>query len=235
MLVRKNAPNRLLLGTDAQSSLGYMLIKKDAKDGGVGLTTGETVQLNSESIQGHQKSDTVQEVSKSERRPPEAGCEGSKFEDPAPGKQPLDQSTTIPTGVVCLLNATRIPAGYKKMVRAKVEGHIHEKMSLFTPTPQEDGLMIADSAVDLSDGSCVILVVQNPGTIPIKMKKGCVLGEVIPATEYSPDKRKDEEDIEDTTEAMVCSMSPAADSSRDREMELLQQLNLKTDHLSSEE
>ena len=100
----------------------------------------------------------------------------------------------------------------EKMVRVKVEGHIRGKMSLFTPVPQEDGLMMADSAVDLNDGSCVILVVQNPGTIPIKMKKGCVLGEVIPATEYSPDERKDE-DTEDTTEATVCSMSPAADSS----------------------
>ena len=201
-----------------QPPLGYMLIKKEAKDSGVNLTTGETVQLNPESILKHlehQESGNSQEMSKSEMRPSEASCEESKPEEPAPGEQSLDQSTTIPTGVVRLLNATRIPSGYRKVLRAKVERHIHEQMSLFTPTPWEDGLMMADSVVDLSDSSCVVLVVQNPGMMPIKMKKGCVLGEVIPVTEYSPTEGKDE-DAEGLTETTVCSMSLAADISIDR-------------------
>ena len=116
------------------------------------------------------------------------GIRGGSDEPPflvlVPGKQPQDQSTT---GIVRLLNATRILSGYKKMVRTKIEGHLCEQMSLFTPAPQEDGLMMADSVVDLSDVSCVVLV-QNLGT----MKKGCILGEVNPITEYSSSGGKDE-------------------------------------------
>ena len=46
VLVRKDAPNQLLLGTDAQPLLGYILIRKEIDDSSVNLTTGETVHLN---------------------------------------------------------------------------------------------------------------------------------------------------------------------------------------------
>ena len=198
------------------------------------LTTGETVCLQHKPIRTPQESDDTLETSNSEKQPPEASRGESKSKKPTPSEQPQDQPNPAPTGVVRLLNATRIPSGHKKMVRVKVEGHIHEQMSLFTPAPLEDGLMMADSAVDLSDSSCVVLVVQNSSTTPIKMKKGCILGEVVPVTEYSSSEVKDE-DTESPTGATVCSMMPTADSSEDRETLLLQQLNLKIDHLSFEE
>ena len=46
VLVRKDAPNRLLLGTDAQPLLGYVLIKKENNASGVDLATGKTVHLD---------------------------------------------------------------------------------------------------------------------------------------------------------------------------------------------
>lgn len=61
------------------------------------------------------------------------------------------------------------------MVRAKVEGNLQEQVSLFTPAPLRDGLMMADNAVDLSEGNFVVLIVQNHSTMPVRMKK-CVLG-----------------------------------------------------------
>jgi hypothetical protein len=62
VLVRKNAPNRLLLGTDAQPLLGYILVKKESEDRGVNVTTAETVQLSHKSVQTPQKSDDAREI-----------------------------------------------------------------------------------------------------------------------------------------------------------------------------
>ena len=70
VLVRKKAPNRLLLGTDAQPLLGYILVKKETEDSGVNITTGETVQLSHKSVQTPQKSDDAQEVASPERQLP---------------------------------------------------------------------------------------------------------------------------------------------------------------------
>ena len=44
-LVRKGAPNQLLLGTDAQGPLGYLLLKREAGDCGTNLLTGELLTL----------------------------------------------------------------------------------------------------------------------------------------------------------------------------------------------
>ena len=90
------------------------------------------------------------------------------------------------------------------MVRVKVEGHVYEQMSLFTPAPREDGLMMADSAVDLSDSSCMVLV-QNLHTTPIEMKKGCILGEMVPVTGYSWSGGKDESAEGPTMQYVSCS------------------------------
>ena len=124
--------------------------------------------------------------------------------------------------------STRIPAGYKKMVRAKTQGHIEKQMLLFTPTPRDDGIQRADSAMDVSDGNCVVFVVQNSSSVPVKMKKGSILGEVVSATEYSLGG----DDVDATSKVTVCNMATAADSSKDHESRLFKQLQLKIDHLT---
>ena len=143
-----------------------------------------------------------------------------------PGEQPQGTSTVVPTGVVRLLTATRIPSVYKKMVRVKVEGQIRELMLLFTPAAREDGLMLAHSAVNLSDGNCVLLVVQTPGTTPIKMKKGSILGQVCPVTECSSTEGQDGS-AKSPPEVTVCNMAPGSEPPKDRGQLPLQQLNLK--------
>ena len=45
VLVRKDAPNRLLLGTDAQPPLGYVLLRKTTDSSGEDLTTDRTVEF----------------------------------------------------------------------------------------------------------------------------------------------------------------------------------------------
>ena len=51
VLVRKDAPNRLLLGTDGQLLLGYVLIKKENEERCKchNVTTGSTVRLDDKS------------------------------------------------------------------------------------------------------------------------------------------------------------------------------------------
>ena len=227
VLVRKDAPNRLLLGTDAQPLLGYILIQKEADDCGVNLTTGGTVRLNPKPSLPLQP---FTDVPDEEDTPPQPSGEEAESEEAMPRDLPPQRPEV--TGVVRLLTATRIPSGYKKMVRAKVEGPVMEKMSLFTPVPREDCLMLADGAVDLSEGSCVTLVVQNPGATPIKMKKGSILGEVVAAVEYSPDEEGEESEVT-PPEATVCEVTPT--SGHDRKASLLQQLDLKVDHLTPED
>ena len=86
------------------------------------------------------------------------------------------ESESLPTSVMRLLHATRIPPRFKKMVRAKVDGEIDEigkEMSLFTPCPMfichpmKNGLSMADSAVETKDGSGVVLVIENHGNMPV--------------------------------------------------------------------
>ena len=223
VLVRKDAPNRLLLGTDAQPPLGYVLIKKENNASGVDLATGKTVHLDY-----RESGDT----SESPQTKEPTGGEETRSPDVIPSEEPQDQSQPVPTGpgVVRLLNATRIPSGYKKMVRAKVEGNLREQLSLFTPVQLEDDLMMVDSAVDLSEGNSVVLVVQNPGVVPVKMKKNCVLGQVVPVSKYSREDRD-----EDTDAVTMCNVALSTEGSKDRETLLLQQLDLDLDHLAPDE
>ena len=151
----------------------------------------------------------------------------STTQEPSPDQLP---STSAPVGEVRLLNATRIPAGYQKMVRAKVEGHTCIQMSLFTPLRRENGIMMADGVVDLKDEHCMVLVVQNYGTTPVKLKKGCILGDVVPVVEYSPSGSS----TAPPNEAVVCDLTVETDPAA-RNNALLQKLDMKIDHLTPEE
>ena len=116
------------------------------------------------------------------------------------------ESESVPTGVVRLLHATRIPPRFKKMVRAKVDGEIGEEMSLFTPCPMFIGHPIksmADSAVETKDGSGVVLVIENHRNMPVHLKKGRQLGVMMPAVEVC------EEELPNLQEVTASDPSPA--------------------------
>ena len=111
VLVQKGAPNNLLLGSDVQPQLGFSLAMEKSSTEAVDLLTSktqtkETSELLLPSL-GNQETELV-------------SLEAVKAQpEPLITKTEADECVS-PSGVVCLLQATRIPSGYK-MVRAKVK------------------------------------------------------------------------------------------------------------------
>ena len=76
---------------------------------------------------------------------------------------------------VQLLQATKVPAGYMKMERAKVDHWEVEELSLFTPCSSVADLVLADAAVELDNGCWLTLILENHGHTPVQLEKGMVL------------------------------------------------------------
>ena len=123
VFVQKDAPHQLLLGTDVQPQLGFSLVMEQP-DGAVELVTGRRVNLIGDGS-GQQTG---------------AAAEGGQAVSPLSHDAGEQSPEAAHTGVVCLLNATRIPPRHHKMVRAKVRGDVSKELSLFTPCPREDSL-----------------------------------------------------------------------------------------------
>ena len=66
------------------------------------------------------------------------GCASGKRYHRIPGRNNRDKGLTsedaTPAGVVCLLQATKIPAGYGELVQAMVDGEIEGELLLITPS-----------------------------------------------------------------------------------------------------
>ena len=142
-----------------------------------------------------------------------------------------------PTGLVRLLSATKIPSGFKKMIRAKIEGDVWEDLSLFTPCSLESDLAMPDSVFERKDGPCVVLIVENHSTKAVRLEKGQLLGGVVPVAEVSVEEAVDEEsgceELGGVTEESVCAL--AGEREAGRTVRLLDQLDLHGDHLTSEQ
>ena len=70
-----------------------------------------------------------------------------------------------------------IPPGYKKIIRARMEGELQHGLLLCTPCTDQPVVM-ADSVLEVGEGGCVNLIVENHSLEPAKLKKGTILGEV---------------------------------------------------------
>ena len=81
-----------------------------------------------------------------------------------------------------MTEAEKIPAGYKKMVRVRVDGEMKTSLLLFTPGLISEDILLADAAVDRA---CATLVIGNKGPGPIRLETGSVLGTVVPVDEVS--------------------------------------------------
>ena len=112
--MQKNAPNPLLLGTDLQSSLGFALVV-DKNGSQCDLLSGK---MWMDGPCENPKTQPLQNTPVS-RAPSES----------------LHCNATV--GVVRLLKAMRIPAGYRKVVRAKVVGMGDGTTLLFTAWKRE--------------------------------------------------------------------------------------------------
>ena len=164
ILVRKDAPNDLLLGTDVQPQLGFSLGTKDADGSITDLFTGERLPPT-------KLKQTVRE--ESSKSPVELNGAPENEQERYDGKE------------VRLLQAVKVPAGMQKVVRATVGDTPHKGPLMFTPSELGDGLQMADSVVEMEDDQFVTLILQNNGVEKECLKQGTRLGVVNATTVLS--------------------------------------------------
>ena len=86
--------------------------------------------------------------------------------------------------MVRLIQATRVPARHQKLLKARVTGLEDSSLALFEP---EDllgvkGLSMAEAATEPDADNCVTLIMQNDALEPTRLKKGQILGRIVPAS-----------------------------------------------------
>ena len=72
------------------------------------------------------------------------------------------------TVMVKLLKATKVPAGHRQLVRAKVDGWFTNNLAPFTP------MRIADTAVQADAEGYLKLIVENSGYRHMELEEGCI-------------------------------------------------------------
>ncbi len=193
VLVQKDAPNALLVGTDLLSLLGFSMKRKAVDE---------------------------------------------ELLEPKQDATPQEESSERPTSVVKLLQAVRIPAWHRKMVRVKVSGWSSRGLSLFTPAIDDDDLTIEDAVVQMEQGDCLTLIAENRGLTPMKLKKDMTLGGLEPV------ELEESDSVEGRVAAVAPDQKPGSEDavapgqkpgSEDRVKRLMEQLELEIGHLSGEE
>ena len=100
--------------------------------------------------------------------------------------------------IVHLLQAVRLPAQHKKLLKAKVEGSTDGPSALFEPEPELRAELNMPKALIKPDASCIVtLVMENSSFELTQLKKGRTLGQLYPANILS-----DQDPQPDTTEPM---------------------------------
>ena len=172
VLVQKDARHSLLLGTDLQARLGFSLFSE---------TNGRKVDLLRADKDGPDHMDQVEAPSAlSEETLPTSTTmavdqSGQGYEE---DPKSLDKKNSYSrVGVVRLLQNVRVPPGYKKIIRARMEGELQHRLLLCTPCTDQPVVM-ADSILEGGEGCCVNLIVENHSVEQARLKKGTILGEV---------------------------------------------------------
>ena len=84
-------------------------------------------------------------------------------------------------GEVRLLKATKIPSGYQKLVKVRIDKEVEKGLLLFTPgLLEEEGVLLADSVVTTEGERSVKLVVENHSHEMVRLGKGVQLVMVMP-------------------------------------------------------
>lgn len=113
--------------------------------------------------------------------------------EPARREEPVYQHA-----IVRLLQAVRLPARHKKLLKAKVEGSTDGPCALFEPEPELRAELSLPEALVKPDASCIVtLMMENSSFEPTRLKKGRILGQLYPASILS-----DQDPQPDTTEPM---------------------------------
>ena len=217
-----------MLGTDVQNALGFCLLKKDSENSGLDVVSKRTVLLSTKTPCQTEE-------------PPSSRDSRSKQSCPQQRPKPPPKSKTEnpvesgPTPEVRLIRATKIPAGYQKMVPVRADGTRSEKLTLFTPLPLESNLSVPDCALDFSEGTSAVLIVQNKGEEAVCLKKGQVMGQIAPVTEATLRDLPQSEGDQVQGGAAVSQLTVGNTNKDQRKAHLFDQLNLQVDHLSLNE
>ena len=218
VLVQKDAPNDLLLGTDLQPQLGFTL---SLRKGG-----GKVVGLLGRGGDGTSTTDTEGAEDRSNRsNGAPLVTEESKQQSPLPGE-------------VRLLQPVKVPAGHQKLVRASVDSSVEAGLLLFTPLGGDKDLLMKDSAVELENDRFVTLVIQNYGTESVRLEKGVQLGvvaraELVTTSKGETTTREEPDCVQETKEASPSVQRPESDpdNKRERKAQLLALLDLNLGQL----
>ena len=87
--------------------------------------------------------------------------------------------------MVRLIQATRVPAQHQKLLKARVTCLEDSSLALYEPDNDllgVKGLSMAEAATEPDADNCVTLIMQNDALEPTHLKKGQILGRVIPAS-----------------------------------------------------
>ena len=229
VLVRKDAPNDLLVGTDVQPKLGFSLVTKDDDGGTTDLFTGQrSLSLDSK---------TSQLVSGNKSQEP--NVDTSLVNKPAyinPDLNKMDSGLPVEYELR-LLQAVKTPAGMQKVVRATIGDVSLQGPLMFTPSELSSGLQMADSVVEMREDKFVMLVLQNMGVEKEYLRKGAQLGVISAPTLLSGDKQDRENKVRQDAELSRLQgptmKSPVQDGTGGQEWinKLFTQLNVDFSHL----
>ena len=212
VLVQAKAPHELLLGTDLQTKLGFALVSEegtkfvDLLTGGVkslaprvsSSAGGAATVLNKDTpLRVGDNTDVVMHDHNQESLPFSVHPEIDDNSKSSPSPQVPE------TGVVRLLNAVKVPPGYQKPVRARICGKVEHSLLLFTPQSERAlDLLLADGAIQGGGGSRATIVLENHGLEPVRLRKGTILGTVVPVEEVNSKSQDGEEHEEGTLRSM---------------------------------
>ena len=239
VLVRKGAPNDLLIGTDVQQQLGLSLIAEEGDGRITDLFSGQRLNLHQAVSKTDQES--LREETETE---PEPAKEGQPDTSLTERTRPPESLMPPADHEVRLLQTVRVPAGRQKLVRAMVRAPSGGGPLLFTPGTLSESLQMADSVVETEDDQFVTLLLQNHGTEKFYLKKGLQLGTASPVDVLTgADDHRDTGGSADRDTQPVVSRLQTKDSTPllmegnvdERIAELFAQLSNDLDHLPEED
>ena len=136
-----------------------------------------------------------------------------------------DVSSVAPPAEVKLIQATRLPARHRKLIRVEIDGQI--VTSLFEPELQalgQRGIAMAIAVMGIGVGKRMTLVISNQGTA-VQLEEGVILGKLQPVTlldDWAPLKKL--EDWENQVVPHVATIH--SENVKERQKELVPVLNL---------
>ena len=184
VLVLKDAPLDLLLGTDLQTQLGFLFLQKK--------TNGTAVDLLQK-----RKWALIQTDHEPEEEPVLPSCSKDyKTEE----DNPLDaiDIDVEESPVVCLIQAARLPSRHVKLVRTRVLDYQARGARVFESEKEalrEKGLVIEDAAVKPNENRYVMLAIHNRSLHTARLEGNHILGCLQEATVFpTPSFAEDEWD-----------------------------------------